>query len=326
MAVKNLVDSQSALEVARRANNPDAFTIIETMAQSNTMLQEMPAIEANNNAIHNTLLRRSYPGGEHRIYNRGVGRRSSQTEPIEDRICMLEAFSDVDIDLATQSGNPAALYQSEATAFLIGMGLDQADDLIYGNHATNPEEINGLAIRCSKAGDHCVPFTGKGKGLTSVYLVAAGVHGCHLIYPKGSNSVGVQRIDAGIMYVKDEDDAKKEFRVHRDHFKADYGIVVAHPDAVIRICNIPPNMDKAQRAELIEKILEFQKKLTIGLVNTVLFANQSMIYQIERAGREAQYVVHPETDPWGKPVSSINGLRLRGQDAILFTEDEITAA
>jgi hypothetical protein len=37
MPTKNLVDTMTALEVARRSSNPGAFTIIETMAMTNTM-------------------------------------------------------------------------------------------------------------------------------------------------------------------------------------------------------------------------------------------------------------------------------------------------
>ena len=122
MALKNLVDQMTALEVARRSSDPNAFTIIETMSMANTMLQELPAVQANDGAVHTTLVRRSYPGGQHRIYNRGVGTQASQSEPVKDIIAMLEAFSDVDEALARHSGNANALYQSEAIAFLSGMG------------------------------------------------------------------------------------------------------------------------------------------------------------------------------------------------------------
>lgn len=323
MPTKNLVDQMTALEVARRSSNPDAFTIIETMAMSNTMLQELPALMANDGAVHTTLQRLSYPGGEHRIYNRGVGKKASQTEPIRNWIAMLEAFSDVDEALARHSGNPNGLYQSEASAIMAGMGEDQADDLIYGNHSQKPEMVDGLAIRYPKLGEHCISFGGTGKELTSVYLVAAGQNACHLIYPRGSNSVGVSREDLGVNRVVDPNDGTKTFMAHTDHFKAEYGIAIEHPDAVIRICNIPIDLSDTQRKTLVELVLRHQKRLTKGVVNTVLFANVDLIYQIERAGREAQYVVYPEADVWGKPVSSINGLRLREQDAILSAEDQV---
>ena len=324
MAPKTLVDGMTALEVARRSSDPDAFTIIETMALTNTMLQELPAVEANDGTVHTSVVRRSYPGGEHRVYNKGVASKASQTDTVKDVICMLEAFSDVDEALARHSGNPGALYLSEAQAFLAGMGIDQAKDLVDGSRAANPAQIDGLSTRLNKVDDkHCFSFGGSGSNLTSVYLVAAGPQSCHLIYPKGSKSAGVRREDLGVSRVQDRADVNKTFMAHTDRFVAEYGIAIRHPDAVIRICNIPFMLDANQRKELTEMILYLQGALTVGIVNNVLFANRNAIYQIERAGRELQQVVFPETDPWGRPVTNINGMRFRRQDAILSTEDQV---
>ena len=325
MATKSIVSTMTALEVARRSSDPDALTIIETMAMANTMLQELPAVEANDGTVHTSVVRRSYPGGQHRVYNQGVGAKSSQTDTVKDMTCILESFSDVDHQLAKNSGNEKALYDSEAKAFLFGMGQDQADDLVYGNNAQDPALINGLAIRYSKLGERCISFGGTGKNLTSLYLIAAGPKACHLIYPKGSKSVGVIREDLGVNRVPDPKDNQRTFMAHTDHFIAEYGLAIAHPDAVIRICNIPLDLTDQQRQDLLEIILRYQKRLTKGIVNTALFANGDLIYQLERAGRELSYVTHDDVDSWGKPITSINGLRFRGQDAILSAEDEVAA-
>jgi hypothetical protein len=331
--MKNIVDRMTAPEVARRSGDPNAFTIIETMGMTNTMLTELPAVMANDGAVHTSLQRRSYPGGEHRIYNRGVGKKSGQTDPVRNRITMPEAYSDADTAPARHGGNPAALYNGEAAAFLAGMGLDRADDFIYGSHAQNPAEIDGPAARLpAYDGEHRFDFiketTGSpapaGSGYSSVYLVAAGPRACHLIYPRGSNSVGVTRRDMGELYVRDADG--KEYLAHRDRFTAEYGIAVEHPDAVIRIAGIPAMLNQARRLELIEPVLRPRYRLTKGIVNTVLFANAAVKYQLERAGREAQVVVYPDTDIYGKPAVSINGLRIRQRDAILSAEDNAPAA
>jgi hypothetical protein len=254
----------------------------------------------------------------------GVGGAASQTKPQTDVIVMLEAHSDVDYDLALCSGNPAALYKGEADTFLIGMGEDQASDLVYGSRAADEAQIDGLATRRPKLdGKLCVSFGGTGNALTSVYVMAPGPNSAHLIYPRGSKSAGVSREDTGLVWASDS--AGKQYRTHRDVFKAQYGLAVVHPDAVIRVCNIPVGMTREQRANLLDLILMCQKRLTKGIVNNVLFANADVIYQIERAGRESQYVVHPEEDPWGKPVTSVNGLRIREHDAILSVEEQVTA-
>jgi hypothetical protein len=313
----------TALEVARRSSNPDAFTIIETMSLENTMLLELPASEANDGAVHTGLQRVSYPGGQHRVYDRGVKTASSQTVPFRDWITMLECYSKVDSAKAAHSGNPASLYNSEGMAFLMGMALDQGSDLIYGNTNANPAEINGLATRLGKLDAHCVDagLGGTGDSLTSIYLVAAGPKAVHLIYPRGSGSVGVKREDKGIQTVSDGNGG--EYEAHVDHFVAEYGLTVEHPDAVIRIANIPATLDRDQRAALVEKVLKMQMNLTKGIVNTVLFANKAMTYEFQRAAREQEYVVFPEKDPWGNPVMMVNGLRMRRMDAILSAESAV---
>jgi hypothetical protein len=323
MAQMNLVDSMTALEVARRSSNPDAFTIIETMSMENSMLLELPASEANDGAVHSGVQRVSYPGGQHRIYDRGVKNKSSQTVPFKDWITMLECYSEVDKAKAEHSGNPTGLFNSEATSFLMGMALDQADDLIYGNTAADPAQIMGLATRLGKLDRHCVDagLGGTGSNLTSIYLVASGPKAAHLIYPRGSGSVGVKREDKGYQTVYDADGGKYE--AHVDHFVAEYGLSIEHPDAAIRIANIPATLDKDQRAALVELVLRMQLDLTKGIVNTVLFANKGMTYQFQRAARENQYVVFPEKDPWGNPVMMVNGLRMRRMDAILSTESAV---
>jgi hypothetical protein len=327
MAILNLIDSMTSLEVARRSSNPDAFTIIETMSMENTMLLELPAIEANDGAVHTGLQRKSYPGGQHRIYDRGVKTTASQTKPFHDWITMLECFSRVDAAKARHSGNPAALYNSEASAFIMGMGVDQADDCIYGNRAVDPAEINGLATRLAVLSDHCVDagLSGTGSNLTSIYLVAAGPKACHLIYPRGSTSVGVFRQDLNIYEVDDGTGSGATYLAHTDHFIAEYGLSVEHPDAVIRICNIPATLTADQRKALVETVLRQQMNLTKGIVNTILFCNKNIAYQFQRAARELQYVVYPEKDPWGNPVMVVNGLRMRRMDVILDTEDQVTA-
>jgi hypothetical protein len=328
MAIMNLVSAMTALEVARRSSNPDAWTIIELMSMVNTMLRELPAIQANDGAIHSSLIRTSYPHATHRVYNQGVKYAASQTKPQKDKIVILQSYSTVDEKMAQHSGNPAALYDSEAKAFIYGMGEDQADDLIYGSEAQNAAELDGLATRRPYGHEYTVDVNveaginaAAGEDSTSMYLVAAGQQACHLIYPKGSNSAGVNREDKGIRQHTDAEG--NPYEAHEDLFTAEYGIVIASPDSVIRLMNIPLNLSKAQRAEVIEVVLKHKKKLTKGITNRVAFANEDMMYQIERAAREIELVVKNDEDPWGLEVTQIGDLRLREQDAILSTESLI---
>jgi hypothetical protein len=326
MADMTLVEQLTALEVARRSQSPDPYTIIELMSIINTMLRELPATQANDGAIHSSVIRTSYPHGTHRVYNQGVKLAASQTKPQKDKIAMLQSYARTDARMAAHAGNENALYNTENFAFVYGMGLDQADDMIYGSEANDPAEINGLATRIPKGHPHFVDANTEaslggqvGDPCTSIYLVAAGPQACHIIYPKGSTSAGVSReIKPGTETVNDADG--NPYEAHVELFTAEYGLCIEHPDAVIRLANIPLNLDKTKRAELVELMLWQQMNLTVGITNEVAFMNKKMLYQIQRAARELEYVVHPEKDPWGLEVEMVNDLRMRRQDAILNTE------
>ncbi|MDR1239559.1 MAG: hypothetical protein LBK27_05565 [Treponema sp.] len=316
----NMVDLMTALEVVKRANSPDAYLIIEALLQTNEMLRDMPAVQANDGAIHTTLRRMTQPGGQHRMYNQGVETKASQTKTIQDRITMLEAYAVVDKKLAEHGGDVAALRHSEAVAFLNGMGIDQARDLIYGNFRQDPAEIDGLATRLSKLdGRNVIGMGGTGSNLTSLYLVAAGPQFCHLIYPRGSATAGVSRQDLGEQIWKDADG--KSFQALVDHFTADYGIVIRHPDAVKRICNIPDDVDPA---DLVDTILAQLRRLPKGAYNITVYANASILNILDKSARDRPNVIYPTTDPWGKPLTMIRDARLRQVDAILdFAETAV---
>ncbi|MDR2746743.1 MAG: hypothetical protein LBB77_04780 [Treponema sp.] len=308
----NMVDQMTALELVKRVNSPDAFLIIEALLQTNDMLSDMPILQANDGAIHTTLRRMTQPGGQHRMYNQGVAVKASQTKTIQDRITMLEAYAVVDKKLAQHGGDVAALRHSEAVAFLNGMGIDQAHDLIYGNFNKNPAEIDGLATRLSKLGRNVISLGGTGSSLTSLYIIAAGPQFCHLIYPRGSTSIGVSRQDLGEQIWKDEEG--KSFQAYVDHFEANYGLVIRHPDAVKRLCNIPSNVDAVN---LVDTILAQLRRLPKGASNLVIYANASILNILDKAARDRPNVIYPTTDPWGKPVTMIRDARLRQVDAIV---------
>ncbi|MDR3161345.1 MAG: hypothetical protein LBU28_07015 [Spirochaetaceae bacterium] len=308
----NMVDQMTALEVVKRANNPDAFLIIEALLQTNELLTDMPVLQANDGAIHTTLRRMTQPGGQHRIYNQGVEVKASQTKTIHDRITMLEAYAVVDKKLAEHGGDVAALRHSEAVAFLNGMGIDQARDLIYGDWTKNPAEIDGLATRLSALGKNVISMGGTGANLTSLYILAAGPQFCHLIYPRGSSSIGVSRQDLGEQTWKD--DEGNPFQAYVDHFEANYGLVIRHPDAVKRLCNIPADVDPTT---LVDTILAQLRRLPKGATNRVIYANASILNILDKAARDRPNVIYPTTDPWGKPLTMVRDARLRQVDAIL---------
>jgi len=307
----------TALEIVRRANAPEPFKIIELMRLTNEMLIDVPAYEANSATVNVALQRNVTPMGEHRIYNRGVGRLATQTVTVRDRIAMIAGYANVDAAMVAHSGNMAAARMSEASGIIKGMGLTQAETLIYGDGGRD-DEFDGLMARRNTLSDkNVIDAGGTGNNLTSVYLVAVGRDMFHLIYPKGSNSVGVERQDNGKVHIQDPKDPTAKYPVYQDYFTAQYGLAVIMPDAVKRICNIPADISGD---DLIDLIIGARYRLPKGASTYAMYSNIEVLIKLDKAARDKGNVVYTAADPWGKPITHVRDLRCRQMDVILSTE------
>lgn len=320
MGALSMTDSLTALEVMRRANNQDGFHIVELMSQTNEMLKDMPMLEANDGTVHNTLVRTSLRSGTHRLYNQGIAPGATTTDTMRDRITMLEDYSVVDKDLAEHSGNVKALRESEAVAFLSGMGQTQAEDLVYGDNGAHPEQINGLAVRLNKLSNKNVMNAGgSGNSCTSIYVCALGRGFAHLIYPKGRSNCGIKTEDMGV-----QNWPMGEGRVmpaYVQFFSTHYGLSVTHPDAVKRICNIAAT---TTGDKIVELILEAMIRLPQGAPTVAIYANQDALVKIDKAAWSKGNAVFTHEDPWGEVITHVRKGRCRRVDAILSTEQALT--
>jgi len=319
MPTLNMSDQMTALEIVKRANAPDPFKIIEIMGLTNEFLLDVPAYEANSGVVNKTLQRSTVPLGEHRIYNRGVGRVATQTDIVTDRVAHLGAYSDVDASMLEHSGNKNASRSSEAVGILKGMGLTQAQTIVYGD-GDKADEFAGLMYRLNKIGRNVINAGGTGSSLTSIYLCAVGLDLFHLIYPKGSRTVGVEREDRGLLDVPDPADAKKMYPVYREYFTAQYGITVRDPDSVKRIANIAGNINVD---DLIDLIIDARLRLPQGASTYVLYANLDIHSKLDKAARDRGNVIYSATDPWGRPITQVRDMRIRRMDVIENTEEQV---
>jgi len=323
MPTLNMTDQMTALELARRANAPEPFKIIELMKLKNEMLIDIPAYECNSGTIHKTTQRTIGKAGEHRIYNQGVGTFATQTKLIEDHTTILDAYSRVDEKMLQHSGNRNAARQSEAVGIIKGMGLTQAEMIITADK-TKSAEFDGLKVRRAKV-DNKLVFSAGGNGnkLTSIYIIASGPDLFHFLYPQGSKSVGVERQDLGVMHVPEKDRPEKTLPMAVEYFTAQYGICVRDPTALIRICNIPEDITGDK---LIDLIIEASYKMAQGATTYSMYSNDSILIKLDKASSGKANVVHTQEDPWGKPITHVRNIRCRQMDVILNDESAVPAA
>jgi hypothetical protein len=136
------------MDVAKRLD-PDGKidTIVEILAETNEILEDMVWMEGNLPTGHRTTIRSGLPAPTWRKLYGGVQPTKSRTVQVTDTCGMLEAYAEVDKALADLNGNTAAFRLSEDRAHIEGMNQEFASSLFYASEATAPEEITGFAPR-----------------------------------------------------------------------------------------------------------------------------------------------------------------------------------
>jgi hypothetical protein len=235
--------------------NGQEARVIELLNQNNQILEEMPFIEGNQVTGHRTTVRTGLPTVAWRLLNAGVAPSKSHTAQIDEQIGMLEAYSEVDRDLAELGGNAGSLRLSEARAFLEAMNQEMAQTLFYGTAAA-PEEFVGLATRYSltTAGNGSNVLSGGGSGSTntSIWLIAWDPETISGIFPKGSKA-GIYHEDLGLETKENAGGVTGALnRVYRDHWQWKNGIALRDWRYVVRIANIETSPVAADLIDLME--------------------------------------------------------------------------
>ena len=215
----------SLLDVYSRTDkNGRIAKIVEQLAKSNDVITDAIYVPCNDGSKHKTTIRTGLPAAAWRMLNYGVQPSKSTTKQVDDTCGMLEAYAEVDKNLADLNGNTAAFRLSEDRAFLEAMNQGMAETLFFGDTSKNPERFLGLAPRFStlnktKAASAENVINGgaaTGSDNASIYLVGWGQNSIYGIYPKGSKA-GFQHNDLGEVTLTDGNGGR--YQGYRTHYK-----------------------------------------------------------------------------------------------------------
>ena len=301
-------------------------TIVEMLAETNEVLEDMTFLEGNLPTGHRTTIRSGLPGSTWRKLNYGVQPSKSTTVQVTDTTGMLEAYAEVDKSLADLNGNTGAFRLSEDRAFLESMNQTMANTLFYGDTGTDPEKFMGLSARynstSAESGDNILLGGGSGSDNTSVWLVCWGPNSLHGIYPKGSQA-GLNHHDLGEVTL--EDAASGKYQGYRTHYKWDVGMTVRDWRYAVRI----PNIDisaltkdasgaSANLVDLMVQAIELLPNTNLG--RCVFYGNRTISSILRRQITNTSNVRLSMDEVAGKRVMSFDGIPFRRNDALLKTE------
>jgi hypothetical protein len=325
--ILNTADKLTAIEIARRTNQPWPNRIVECVTQTNEILMDMPFVECNDGTFHTVTQRAGLAKASVRSYYKGTQKVATQTRQIVEPTGLFQAVAEIDADAADDSGDANGTQRAESIGVINGMGIQQAEIFVYGKRAPDAKNgVDGFATRLGKIdGAQVFDMSGLPHGastdFTSIYLVAMGDTFLHGIYPKGSKSGGVSVEHEGKVTALDDNGG--EYQVYRTYYKCKWGIAVENPKSIVRLANIPIDLTEAGAIQLVDQILSKGRRLPKGALTYALYGNFTAQDILDQAAYKKPNVIFPTTDPWGRPMTMLRNFRVRTVEAILETEEAI---
>jgi len=326
MAIKGT----NALTLADHAKrmDPDGKipAIVELLAQTNPILTDMAFVEGNLPTGHRTTIRTGLPSATWRLLNYGVQPSKSTTAQVTDSTGMLEAYAEVDKDLADLNGNTNEFRLSEDRAFLEGMNQQMAETVFYGDTRITPQRFTGLSARyndkSAKNAQNIVDAGGTGSNLTSIWLVVWGSNTVHGIFPKGK-AAGLSHVDKGQQTLRDANN--NPYEGYRTHYKWDNGLTVRDWRYVVRIANIDTTKlgtdDGPNIAKLMVQALHRIPNLQMG--KAVFYMNRDAAEYLDIQATEKASLAITVKETEGIFWTSFRGVPVRTCDALLSTESQV---
>lgn len=324
------------LDVATRSD-PDGkiAQIAEILNQTNEILEDAVWVEGNLPTGHKTTVRTGIPTPTWRKLNYGVVPTKSHVAQITDTCGNLEAYAEVDKDLADLNGNTEAWRMSEDKSFIEGMNVEMAQTLFYGNDLVDEAEFTGFSARynslSAQSADNIVQQSGiDGSDNASIYLVVWSPQTVHMIYPKGLPT-GLQVTDKGQVTLESgiAGPTGGRMEAYRTHYKWAAGLSVRDWRYVVRIQYNQEDLtkDAATGPDLIDLLTDAVERLPNGGVSmgrAAFYMNRRtrtfLRKQITSAVKQSSLTMDTVA---GKRVLAFDDIPVRRVDQLLNTETAI---
>jgi hypothetical protein len=305
--------------------------IIEMLAQKNEIIYDVHWEEGNLPTGHRVTQRTGLPTAMARSLNQGITPSKSTTAQIDDATAMIEAFSEVDVDLAKLNGNTQAFRMTEGGAFMESIYQGFANILMYGDPTVAPAVFRGFTPRYNKISggafaQNILSGGGSGSVNTSIWLACWGPQSVAGIFPKGSEA-GLSHTDLGIQVVENVAGVGgARMLAYREHWQWKCGLSVRDWRYVVRICNIDTTISSNNvAADLISLMSRAIDRLPSPNVGRCAFYMNRTIYSILRIQALAKSANALSIEEGLTQIEvKFMGIPLRKIDQILNTESTVS--
>ena len=307
--------------------------VVELLAQMNEILDDMIWGEGNLPTGDRVTVRTGLPQVFWRLLNQGISSSKSTTAQIDEQTGMLEAWCEIDKDLAELNGNTNEFRLSEATAFIEAMNQEMASTVFYGNSGVAPEQFNGLSVRYSSLsannGSNIVNCGGTGSNNSSIWLNVWGRNSIYGIFPKGSKA-GIVHENEGLVTIENVAGiGGARMRGYRDHWQWKCGIALKDWRYVVRGANINITnlVNKTSPTDITETLIRMIHRVpNLKMGRPAIYMNRTVyemfdLYRREdvKAGGQLKFEVVD-----GVMTPTFRGIPVRKCDALLTSEAAVS--
>lgn len=316
--------------------------IAEMLSQKNEVLMDMLFKMGNLPTGERLVIRTGLPSVAWRLLNQPIATSKSTTAQVDEQCGMLEAWAEVDKDLAELNDDVNGFRLSEAVAFTEALNIEMASTLFYGNSGTDPEKFLGLAPRYAATsaanGSNILKAGGSGSDNTSMWLICWGSNTIYGILPKGSRA-GIVHENLGLQTITGSTGiGGTRMRAYQDHWQWKCGIAVKDWRYAVRIPNIDISDLLAITGTQATTASTFLPKLmaralhrvpSMGMGSCVFYANRTVLSNLTVLAMEkATNVLNIQDglNQFGQPYTSMKflGIPVRCSDALIETETAVT--
>lgn len=227
------------------ASESDEVALIDVVARRSPLLRHLMWIptDAGEKNTYAYQMVTEHPSFDPIGFNEGSTVTKAGYEEASDGVTYFEDRTAIDVKYRDQMPKKAEQFRkTQGMIKTSGMANSMAQQILYGNKATNERQINGLMTRynalsgiASYRSSQIVDAGGTGSDNASIVIMAHGQTGIHGIYPAASTY--------GINITAEADWKKIEstgaiLDVYGDKIRYSGGIATPNPRAFVRIANI----------------------------------------------------------------------------------------
>ncbi len=324
MAQIEVTSQQTLLNLAKSTNNKELLFIAEVLDKTNRIMADAHWEEANQLTGHVFAQRAVLPSGTWREINEGVAGEASEVHQVTESIGLLEGHSKIDEMLVDLAPNPQQYLLQEEHAFIEGLGQTFVTALFYGDLDSDPSSIRGLSDRYNAPSTQTNVWDAghtTDDVCSSIWLIQWGPRKAHLVYPRNSKTMGVQRKYLGLVPVVDGTASVSQIVSHFTQYKINAGLVVHDNRCAQRVGSIAAS----GTANIFDPDLLIKAKNS--MINAgegaILYCSKAIKSQIEINAKDKPNVWHYTSDPYGSGMEAVLGMPIHICESILDTEDDI---